>query len=302
MKNRLVAAHFLLLLAYTLWGTIGVFTRLITVSATTLVFANSFIALLIVLPVLLITRQYRELLNPKAAATVILLGAILTCVQVLVTLSIQLTTVGNAILSHWTAPLFVLMLGPLILKEKRERLFAVAVVLCLAGLVIMLSTREISFGNKEVIGIALGVLSGLFFACNIIGTKKVAGRFSPAVLLAGILIANVLGTAPFMAADPGQFLEAFRFLGFLAGLAVFAQVLPFLLWMHSIRYVSAQRLSILGYLEPLMNIVFAAIFVAEVPGLRTLAGGILILGSSAWLVIDGSRRPAMPAEDRAVAS
>jgi drug/metabolite transporter (DMT)-like permease len=62
-----------------------------------------------------------------------------------------------------------------------------------------------------------------------------------------------------------------------------------LMYFSALRKVMAQHAAILGYIEPLAAIPLAALFLAEVPSLPVMGGGVMILLSGYLVIHDASK-------------
>jgi len=62
-------------------------------------------------------------------------------------------------------------------------------------------------------------------------------------------------------------------------LGVFCTALAHVLFIRSLVQVKAQLASIIASLEPVYGIIFAFVLLGEVPALRTILGGVIILGT-----------------------
>ena len=68
----------------------------------------------------------------------------------------------------------------------------------------------------------------------------------------------------------------------LALLGVFCTALSHGLFIKGLRYVKAQLASITAGLEPVYGVLFAFLFLGEVPSLRIALGGLIILGTTVF--------------------
>ena len=80
------------------------------------------------------------------------------------------TSISNAVLTHYTAPIFVALLAPYLLKERLEKITIIALIIAIIGLGII-SYQNLSLQSKDFIGIVFGTASGLMFALVIISIK-----------------------------------------------------------------------------------------------------------------------------------
>lgn len=183
------------------------------------------------------------------------------------------TTITNAVITHYTAPIFVAVLAPVFLKEKILKTAWAAILLSSAGLWLILG--GISVGGREWHGIMSGITSGLTYAFLILLIRGIASRY-PALFI--ILLQNafvVLILLPFIF-KTHLTVQAVPYVVFMG--IVHSTIAP-LLYIQGFRDVKANEAAILGYFEPVGAIIMAFIFLNEIPGARALLGGALILYS-----------------------
>src|ERR1700682_1079504 len=110
------------LAAAVLWSTGGLFIKWVTLSGLELSFGRSLLA---AITVAVFTRREGFGLNRVTALAALLYAALL----ILLVLATKQTTAANAIFLQYTAPVYVLVLEPVLYKERfrRRDLFTVAV-------------------------------------------------------------------------------------------------------------------------------------------------------------------------------
>jgi drug/metabolite transporter (DMT)-like permease len=183
----------------------------------------------------------------------------------------QNTTIANAVLTHYTAPIIVAFLAAAFLGEKVTGRLITAIAIASAGLWILLDGFSLSAGRGY--GITAGLVSGLSYAIIIILSRSYARHFSPVVLsfLANTCIVAML--LPFIRVFPLHAWRSFLIMGI-----VHSTVAP-ILYFKGLQTVTANRAAVLGYLEPVSAILFSMVFLNEIPHLYSLFGGALILFS-----------------------
>jgi drug/metabolite transporter (DMT)-like permease len=201
----------------------------------------------------------------------------------------QRTSVAIAVLTHYLAPLLVAMGAPLLLRERPTRRAFVAVGIGFAGLVLLLEPWRTGPGPTELTGAVFGAASAVFYASDVLVSKRIAGVFSGSEqmfyhsFVALPLLALMVPRAEWGAAD-------LRALGAVAigplGPGVFAGV--FFVW--GLRRVAASRASTLTLLEPLVAVLIGVAVYGERVGIWGVAGGVLIL-FGAWLAIARAATP-----------
>ncbi len=214
----------------------------------------------------------------------LLVGAAYASTMVLFVLANKLTTAAHTIFLQATAPVYMLALGPLVLKERLRRADLVfAAVLVLALLMLFHgSVRPDATAPDPLRGNVLAALSGVAWALTITGLRWLARKAKPgddpaiATVAAGNAIA-FLACLPL--ALPVQN-AGWRDLAVLAYLGMFQIGLAYVAVTRGLRHVPAFEASALLLVEPALNPVWAWLVQGEQPGAWAVAGGALIIGAT----------------------
>jgi drug/metabolite transporter (DMT)-like permease len=285
----MLRSRLLVLAAAVLWSTGGAAIKLCALSPWQIaggrsLVAGAFLALLV--------REARALPSARLLAV----AAAYAGTVVSFVLATKLGTAANAIFIQDTAPLWVLLLSPWLLREtpSRGELFAVPVYG--VGLALFF-VDELSAGQLAGNLVALG--SGVAFALCIVGLRALRER-GPAALVWGNLLAAA-GTLPLWARGPAARPAD---LALVAYLGVFQLGLAYLAFSRGVTGTRghsgtpAVEASLLILLEPVLNPVWALLLTGERPGPWATAGGAVILGATAWRTI----APVLRARGRAGAT
>ncbi len=196
----------------------------------------------------------------------------------------KLTTSANAIFLQSTAPLYLLVLGPLILKERIRLADVLLMSVVACGLACFFIGREAprSTAPHPGLGNIVALLSGFTYAFAITGLRWIGGpsgaKESPmaTVALGNILAFLICLPAVWPVRDPGTAdIAAVLYLG------VVQIGLAYCLLGAGVRYVPAIEAGTLLLVEPALNPVWTWILHGERPGALAIAGGTLILTASA---------------------
>jgi len=203
----------------------------------------------------------------------------------------KLTTAANTIFLQSTAPLYILLLGPLLLRERitgRDLGFMAAVAL---GMTFFFIGRQESFATAPdpLKGNILALLSGGTYAALLLGLRWMGTRGgSPAAAVAlGNLLAFGLA-APWMLPLGGHGVTDWAVMLYLG---IFQIGLAYYLLTRGIPHVPAFEASLLLFLEPALNPLFAWLVHGERPGPWALVGGALIMSATAVKAWTDSREP-----------
>lgn len=211
------------------------------------------------------------------------------------TLATRLTTSANAIYLQSTAPLYLLLIGPLLLKEPLSRsdlLFLAAVA---AGMLLCVGSAQpaVATAPNPRLGNWMGAISGLSWAFTVsglrwLGRREGSGNAATATVVLGNLLAFLIGLP---LALPAPHL-VWANLAVLFYLGVFQIGLAYLFVTRAIRHVPAFEATTVLLLEPALNPVWVWLVQGERPVRSSIAGGVLILSATLVNAWWQSRRPA----------
>ena len=197
------------------------------------------------------------------------------------------TTVAIASLCNYMAPVIVILIAPLVLKERLDKRKMPCVNAALIGIILVSGFWNGSVGNVK--GVFLGLAAALFFVVIVICNRKLQGvpaldrvivqlAVSALTILPYVLVRN-LGTA--FSLDMRSVLITLL-LGFVhTGIA-------YCLYFSGMSSLPVQTVVILGYLEPVVSVLCSALFLREHMGMAGWIGAVLILGAA---LISESMKP-----------
>lgn len=190
----------------------------------------------------------------------------------------KLTTSANAIFLQSTAPLYIFLFSPLILREKIRRSDALVFAAIVCGMALLLHG---GFGGRTA-GNLVGLLSGLAWASTLTGLRWLERNAPPGSAQATAALGNLIAffaclplALPVTAAGP-------RNAAVILYLGIFQIGLAYICLNTAIRHVRAIETATLLLIEPVFNPTWAWILAGENPGGYALAGGALIVLSSLW--------------------
>jgi len=274
--------------AAVIWGSIGIVVRLIDLPAPVMVFYRVSFAAIAILAFITFRRKTEILAVGKNIYILFALGAILALNWVSYFNSIQLTTIASAVFITYTAPIYVALLAPFVLKEKLERVTVTTLLISLAGIGLIAGPPAIELSRQDLAGAGWAFMAAITYAILVLLVKPLTLRVS---VLAILFYEELFGA---LILSPTLFLFDFNIdpltmLGLFV-LGAFHTALPAGLYLSGLREVKAQQAGVFTYLDPVSAVVFAVIFLGEIPRVTTLFGGILIIVSGLVLVLVTRRR------------
>jgi drug/metabolite transporter, DME family len=213
-----------------------------------------------------------------------LVGIVYAATLVLFVTATKLTTAANAIFLQDTSPLYVVLLSPLVLRERVKWADVWFMVALAAGLVAFFLGHEApreSASNPHR-GDLLAVASGLTWAATIIGLRWLSTRTqdpdaSEPALVAGNIMA-FLATLPFALPTGATTTTDWAIVIYLGVIQIGLAYVCFSIGMAGVPAIEA---SLLLLLEPVLNPVFSWLVHGEVPNRWSMAGGAIILSATA---------------------
>lgn len=193
------------------------------------------------------------------------------CTVLLFVSANKLTTAANAILLQYTAPVYVAILGHFLLHERVDRTDALSVALVLAGMSLFFLDK---LSAANALGNGVAVLSGVAFAWLVVLMRK-QKRGSPlGSVVLGNLITGIAGI-PFMLHPPR---DVSSWTGLLL-LGVFQIGFSYLFYAKAIRHVTALEGILVPVIEPILNPIWAFLFIGERPGHWAFIGGVIVIAT-----------------------
>jgi len=229
--------------------------------------------------ILLLSREARRGWSWRVALVGI---AYATCLTLFV-LANRLTTAANTIYLQSTAPLYLLILSPWLLKEPvrpKDVGFMLAIGVGLALFFIGVEA-PVATAPDPVRGNMVALASGFFWALTVCGLRWMGaadGRHGSPV--AAVAVGNLIafGMSLPMALPLGA--HPVIDWGLIVYLGVFQIAVAYLFVTSALRAIPALEASLILLIEPALNPLWAWVFQGERPGPWALVGGALILGTT----------------------
>lgn len=202
------------------------------------------------------------------------------------TIANKLTTAANAIVLQYTAPVFILIISAVFFQQHMRRKEVLVVMITLMGMVLFF-LDQLSPGN--IAGNFLGILAGVFLGLMFVMVGR--GGDDDGTRMSGILIAHMI--AAVIGIPTGLYLTGGGTTGaeilYVVILGVFQLGIPYVLYGIASRNCPPLACSLIGMLEPLLNPVWVAIFIGEIPGVFALMGAAVIVITVTWWCVQEAR-------------
>jgi drug/metabolite transporter (DMT)-like permease len=266
----MLRSRLLLLAAAILWSTAGAAIKRCGLDAWQIAGGRSLVAALFLF---LAVRDARA----RPTLRILLVAAVYSVTVILFVVATKLTTAANAIFIQDTAPLWVLLLSPWLLRERPTKGELLAVPIYGIGLGLFF-LDELAPG--QLAGNLTALTSGVAFALAIVGLR-VLRHEGPAALVWGNAIAATVAL-PLWPRGPAP---APADLALVVYLGIFQLALAYLAFSRGVTGTPAIEASLLILIEPVLNPIWTFLAMGERPGPWAVAGGAVVLAATAWRTV-----------------
>ncbi len=266
-----------IVLSMLIWSTLGIAVRWLVLPPHIIIFYTALVAGVVQFFILYAGVGIHEVKIVRKERSIIGLAFLIIANAFLYYFALTKTTIANAVLTHYTAPIFVALLSPLILRERVDRITWLSLAMSSAGLWMIFSNNNIVLGGDHIIGVSAGTLSGVAYALLVIVAKPLSQRYFPIAISFLTNSITVILLLPF--AVLSKYTIELNAVILLLLMGVIHSTLAVILYLQGLRVVEAHKAAILGYIEPVSAVALAVLFLSEAITASVVIGGILIIVS-----------------------
>ena len=278
-----------------LFGMVGIFVKGIrNMDAGSILFYRLFFGFAVILGYLVIFGGIKKIQLKQKKFYVLLLGILNTVTMFTYFSSIKYTGIPVAVLLLYTAPIYVTLLSPLLLKEHVTLRDMLALTLSISGILLAVNPSNIygSTGPENgnyIAGVLFGLLSGLSYGCSIMTINYLKEPYSAVEQMFWSTAVSLVLLLPFGASVSVPIL--LENLKLLVPLGVIATALASLLYLRGVVHIKAQTAAVLSLLEPVSSICFCCMLFGEPVQPNTIGGCLFILAGAALIGYNSPIRP-----------
>ncbi|MDY5220562.1 MAG: DMT family transporter [Eubacteriales bacterium] len=270
-----------LTLSMIIFGTIGIFRRLIPLSSGLVAMSRGLIGVLFLLLVMRLRGDGMDRAAVRRKLPLLCLsGAAIGVNWILLFEAYNYTSVATATLCYYLAPMFVILASPLVLREKLTLRKLACVSAALLGMVFVSGVLEAS-GGAGLKGVLLGLGAAVLYASVVLMNKQLGDvpAYDRTIVQLGSSAAVLL---PYVLLVEEVSIEAFT-PGVIALLLVVGIVhtgIAYALYFGSLMQLKAQTAAILSYIDPVVAVLLSALVLREHMSLLSGLGAVLVLGAA----------------------
>lgn len=271
------------LLSVMIFGTIGVFVRYINLASSEIALLRGFIGSLFLLAITIVNKQKISWINVMKNIPVLLLSSFaLGFNWIFLFQAYKHTTIANASLSYYFAPVLVIVMSPIVLKEKISLKKAVCISVAVFGMLLIVQNR----GNGDVeynhlLGVCYGIIAAIFYATLMITNKFIKNMNGLETTMLQLSLATIM-LIPYVSATEG--INLFRVTGFsivcIIILGIIHTGLGFYLFFYGMKGLKGQSIAALSYIDPVTSLFVSFIVFGENMTVLQSIGAVLLLGST----------------------
>lgn len=261
-------------IAVMLFGLSGVIGQFVEISSVMVALGRVISSSLLLFLITIAKKDTLKLSSKKDYGLIILTGIVMAVHWTTFFQSIQVSSVAIGTITFSTFPLFLTFFEPLIFHEKLRRQNIFTAVTLMIGVIITIP--EFSIENNTTVGIIWGMVCSFTYAIMTLANRYFSSRYTGRIicLYEQGTAAIVLLPALFIMKTQWRIPDIIgvAFIGFICTAFAYS------LYVSAQKNVKAQTAGIISGMETVYGILYALLFLGEIPSGRELVGGAVILG------------------------
>lgn len=265
-----------------IFGTVGVLRRYIPLSSALLSFSRGILGGLFLLIFTLVRKKGAwEKIPARTFVSLLVTGAMIGINWILLFEAYNHTTVAVATLCYYMEPTIVMLLSPLIFKERLTGKKALCAVVSIIGMVLVSGVITDGGGDKNLYGIALGLGAAFFYSGVVIMNKKTPG-IDPFKRTTILLLSAGLVMLPYLLLTDGFRGEGVNAVSviLLLVLGIVHTGIAYAMYFGSMDGLNVQTIAVFSYIDPVSALFFSAFLLREPLSITGIIGAVLIIGSA----------------------
>ena len=281
--NLKLSPRWMLITSMAVFGTLAPFVRSISVSSGELALYRAVLAATLIALFLLVTKQpipFRSI--RKEVPLLLLSGAAMGFNWILLFEAYKYTTVSNATLSYYFAPVLVTLACPVLFRETLTKKQLLCFFMSTLGIVLITGTGGTG-GSNHLLGILFGLGAAVLYATVILVNKfiKTVDGIHRTLLQ---FLAAIVVLVPYVLSTGGITLGGLNATGW-RNLLIVGLVhtgITYCMYFSALKELPGQKAAILSYIDPLVAVIISVTVLGESMTIPQILGGCLILGFTLW--------------------
>ena len=281
-ENKIFKSKLALIFSMTVFGTIGIFVRYIPLSSSIIAALRGLIGATFLYFLLLLKGKKISVTAVKNNLKILMLsGGMIGIHWMFLFEAYNYTSIAMATLCYYLAPVFIILLSPIFLKEKLTVKKLVCALTALIGMVFVSGVIKGGIDISRIKGILYGVSAALFYAGIVILTKKLKDINAYEMTTVQLAAAGftVLPYALFTGGIVKGEMTGFGFLMLLI-VGLLHTGINYAVYFGAIKTLDVQTSAIFSYIDPVVAILLSTLFLRERIDIYGIIGAVIILGAT----------------------
>lgn len=269
--------------AFFIWGTVGIFVKLIPLNSGLVALDRSLVGMLFLIAVKLCMRKKIDLKSMKSSLLLLCLnGALLGLNWILLFEAYNYTSVATSTICYNMGPMIVVLLSPLVFKERLTFVKLLCALTAVFGVVCVSGVFENSSANsKSFIGVLLGLSAAVVYAITVMINKhldklepmnKAIVQFASSTVV--MFIYSVFTTSA------SELVFSIKTIVLLIVVGVVHTGITYTLYFKALPNVTSQSVAIFAYIDPVVAVVLSSLVLHEQLTLSVVLGAVLVIASA----------------------
>ena len=284
IENSDSRAKLNLLFTIMLFGTIGTLSRFIDMPSSVICLGRAFFGVIIILVVITIRRERLDYEAIKRNLGWLTLSSFLMCANWICQFeAYKHTTIATGTLCYYMQPVFYILAGAIVLREKLSprKIFCVIIAFC--GMILVSGVLQTGLRLSELKGVIFGVSGGFFYAMVVLINKYMKDISPMNTVIVQLAMVSLI-MLPYSALT-GAFREVSITMTGIICLLVLGFLhtgIGYIIYFDAVNRLPAQTVGIMSYIDPVEAILLSAFFLKEPISVYTIIGAVMILGAAAF--------------------
>ena len=280
-----VSSKIMFLSAMFIFGTIGIFRRYIPLPSGTIAMCRGIIGVVFLLAVMMVLGKKISKEAIKANLAVLCVsGALIGFNWIFLFESFNYTTVATGTLCYYMAPVFVILMSPIVLKEKLTLRKLICAMVALAGMVFVSGFFEVGISDKgELIGVLFGLAAGLLYGIIMLLNKKLKDieGYDKTLVQLGMAALVII---PYVILVEGEALAQVELTPLIVVMMLIVGIVhtgfAYVIYFGAMGGLRAQTIALYSYLDPIIAVILSAVLLNENLSIAGWIGAVMILGAT----------------------
>ncbi len=271
----------MLIIAMTLYGTIGVFRRYIPISSAQLAFFRGIIGSITLFGWIKLNKKSFSKISKSNLILLILSGALMGFNWMLLFEAYNYTSVATATLCYYMEPVMLIIFSCFLFKEKISFKQFICILVALIGMVFVSGILETNIQINDSKGILYGLFAAFLYTCVVLMNKKINNIDTYEKTILQLLSASI-SLIPYILINETITVSSLDLLS-LSMILIVGIVhtgIAYALYFGAIPYLNSTSLALFSYIDPVVAILLSITLLNESISLLGIIGAILILGST----------------------